>query len=280
MSIHNRPTGTAGPAIDHVVSVDGTRIGFEHLGAGPPLVVVHGGTADRSRWAPVAPALAERHTVLLVDRRGRGASGDNTQSRYSLGLEVDDLVAVVEAAADRSGTPVALLGHSFGALCSLEALLRTDRIGRAVLYEPPFTTPGFPVVRPGVLERMQRQLDAGDREAVLQTMFVDVSGADPATFELLRRSPAWPARIEAVPTLLREVRAVDGYVFHPDRFSAVTTPTAVLVGTESAAYLHGAAAATSAALPNGKVVRLPGQAHHAMDTAPQLFLDEVTLHLA
>jgi pimeloyl-ACP methyl ester carboxylesterase len=279
MSIHDRPTGTAGPAIDHVVSVDGTRIGFERLGAGPPLVVVHGGTADRSRWAPVAPTLAEWHTVLLVDRRGRGASGDNAQLPYSLGLEVDDLLAVVETAADRSGTPVALLGHSFGALCSLEALLRTDRISRAVLYEPPFTSPELPVLRPGVLQRMQRQLDAGDREAVLETMFIDVGGADRATFELLRRSPAWPARIEAVPTLLREVRAVDSYVFDPDRFSAMATPTAFLVGTESPAYLHAAAASASAALPNGEVVRLPGQAHQAMDTAPQLFLDAVHRHL-
>jgi len=237
MSIHERSSGTAGPTIEHVVSVDGTRIGFERLGAGPPLVVVHGGTADRSRWAPVAPALAARRTVLLVDRRGRGASGENAQSDYSLGVEVDDLVAVVEAAADRFGTPVALLGHSFGALCALEALLRTDRIVRAVLYEPPFATPGLPVLRPGVLERMQRQLDAGDREAVLETMFIDVGGAGRATFELLRRSPAWPARIDAVPTLLREVREVDSYVFDPDRFSAITTPTSFLAGTESAAYL-------------------------------------------
>jgi pimeloyl-ACP methyl ester carboxylesterase len=78
---------------------------------------------------------------------------------------------------------------------------------------------------------------------------------------------------------LREVRAVDSYVFDPDRFSAMATPTAFLVGTESPAYLHAAAASASAALPNGEVVRLPGQAHQAMDTAPQPFLDAVHRHL-
>jgi pimeloyl-ACP methyl ester carboxylesterase len=32
---------------NQAVSVDGTRIGFERWGAGPPLVLVHGATADR-----------------------------------------------------------------------------------------------------------------------------------------------------------------------------------------------------------------------------------------
>ena len=37
-----------------VVSADGTRIGCEVVGAGPPLLLVHGSTADRSRWAASA----------------------------------------------------------------------------------------------------------------------------------------------------------------------------------------------------------------------------------
>jgi pimeloyl-ACP methyl ester carboxylesterase len=48
-------------------------------------------------------------------------------------------------------------------------------------------------------------------------------------------------------------------------------------------FVHGvgvdrqkaSAAATQAALPHSDIVELPGQGHAAMDTAPQLFLDEV-----
>jgi pimeloyl-ACP methyl ester carboxylesterase len=43
----------------------------------------------------------------------------------------------------------------------------------------------------------------------------------------------------------------------------------------SAAHLKASAAATQAALPHSDIVELPGQGHAAMDTAPQLFLDEV-----
>ena len=45
------------------VSADGTRIGCEVDGAGPPLLLVHGSTADRSRWAAVRAALAARFTL-------------------------------------------------------------------------------------------------------------------------------------------------------------------------------------------------------------------------
>ena len=262
-------------SIEHVVSADGTRIGFERLGSGPPLVVVHGGTADRSRWAPVAPLLAERWTLLLVDRRGRGVSGDNPHQEYRLELEVADIVAVVDTAGETVGGPVRLLGHSYGALCSLEATLLTDRLERVLLYEPPFATPGLPSLEASVIDRMERQLAEGDREAALETMFVHGVGVDQQTLELMRRAPAWSARLEAVPTLVREVRAVDRYVLDPVRFSALTVPVRVLMGTESAAHLKASAAATQAALPHSDIVELPGQGHAAMDTAPQLFLDEV-----
>ena len=46
------------------------------------------------------------------------------------------------AVIDAIGEPVRYLGHSYGALIGLEALTRTSAIERALLYEPPFDTPG------------------------------------------------------------------------------------------------------------------------------------------
>jgi pimeloyl-ACP methyl ester carboxylesterase len=268
MSVQQPPVPST---VEQVRSADGTRIGFERLGAGPPLVVVHGGTADRSRWAPLAPKLAEHRTVLLVDRRGRGSSGDNTAEDYRLDREVRDVLAVVEAV----GAPAAVLGHSYGALCSLEALRLTDRIERALLYEPPFSTPGLVALRPEVIDRMQHQLDAGDRTAALETMLVGGAGVDRPTLDIMRRAPAWAARVAAVPTIIREARAVNAYRLDPVRFAALDVPVRFLVGTESPAHLRAATAAAHAAVPGSDVVELPGQAHTAMDSAPQLFLDEV-----
>ncbi|MGQ0717851.1 MAG: alpha/beta fold hydrolase [Pseudonocardiales bacterium] len=92
-----------------VRSKDGTSIAYEKFGAGQPFVLVHGGISDRTYWAPVVPALAQRCTVLTVDRRGRGASGD--AASYAIDREFEDVAAVVDAI----GEPVhLLLGHSYG----------------------------------------------------------------------------------------------------------------------------------------------------------------------
>jgi len=114
----------AGPAqtsISTVASADGTSIAIECAGAGPSLVIVHGGTGDRTRWRPLLPLLASKFRVCAMDRRAHGASGDTLP--YSLQKEVEDVVAVVAA---QPGS-VFVLGHSFGAVCAFEAAFHTSR---------------------------------------------------------------------------------------------------------------------------------------------------------
>src|SRR5687767_12504745 len=119
-----------------VASQDGTSIAVQVTGRGAPLLLVHGTTADHSRWTPLLPALEARFTVHAMDRRGRGESGDAAD--YSLVREFEDVAAVVDAI----GGPVNLLGHSYGALCSLEAALRTSNLRKLILYEPPIPLGG------------------------------------------------------------------------------------------------------------------------------------------
>src|SRR5215471_13994133 len=86
-------------SVAQVTSRDGTLIAVECAGAGPDLVIVHGGIGYRSRWKPLFPFFASHFTVCAMDRRGRGASGDSAD--YSLQKEVEDVAAVVRS---RPGT--------------------------------------------------------------------------------------------------------------------------------------------------------------------------------
>src|SRR5690348_5989357 len=88
-------TGHAQTSISTVKSADGTPIAIECAGAGPSLVIVHGGTGDRTRWTPLFPLLASKFLVCAMDRRAHGGSGDTAP--YSLQKEVEDVVAVVAA---------------------------------------------------------------------------------------------------------------------------------------------------------------------------------------
>ena len=253
-------------------SKDGTRIAFERTGQGPPLVLVHGTTADHTRWAPVLGELEARFTVHAMDRRGRGASGDSPD--YTLEKEFDDVAAVV----DSIGEPAHLLGHSYGAKCSLEASLRTNKVRKLVLYEPPIPA-GIPIYPAGLIERMQSSLDAGDRDWVVTSFFREVVRMPETELALLRSLPNWPARVAAAHTIPREMRVDETYQFDAARFASFRVPTLTLLGGDSPGFLKRATELVASALSTNRTVILPGQQHAAMNTAPEMFTREVIAFL-
>jgi pimeloyl-ACP methyl ester carboxylesterase len=251
---------------EKAVSEDGAPIAVWRSGEGPPLVLVHGAAADHRRWAPVLPALEARFTVVAIDRRGRGQSGDARE--YAIEREYEDVAAVVEMA----GEGVDVLGHSYGGICALEAALLTDKVGRLVLYEPPM---GFLASPPDVVDRLQKLLDEGKRDELVSFFMHKVAGLPADQVELLRSLPAWNARLAVAHTIPREERASRGYRFDPDRFRGLDVPTLFLQGGDSPAPFKAAGEALREALPDCRVVVMPGQRHAAMDTGTELFTAEV-----
>jgi pimeloyl-ACP methyl ester carboxylesterase len=261
--------------IEHATSADGTRIGFERVGQGPPLLVVHGGMGDRTRWGAVAADLGAGFDMLLVDRRGRGLSPD-TDVPHALEREVEDIAAVVAAA----GGPVRVLAHSFGGLVGLEAARTVPGIERMVVYEPPFDTPGARALEPDTTDRIAALTAAGDLDAALSLFMTEVVGVPAERQAALRGTPLWAARIAALPAFAQENRAVQSYRFDPQRFADVRVPIRFLLGTASPPALQASARAAHAAVPGSELVELPDQGHAAMDTAPDLFLRVVRDFLA
>jgi pimeloyl-ACP methyl ester carboxylesterase len=252
-----------------IQSKDGTRIACHRSGSGPPLVLVHGGTADHTRWAPILPQLDEHFTVYAMDRRGRGGSGDTEP--YSIEREFEDVSAVIDGVADADGADV--VAHSFGAACAFEAALLTNHIRRLVLYEP--APPGFREP-PGTIARMRQQLEAGDREGLLRTFLLDVAGLTPAELDLMRSAPSWQGRVAAAHTILRELESISALPqFDGDRFGRLQTPTLLLRGGDSHPAYSETIEKIHAMLPDSRIVVMAGQQHIAMNTAPELFLREV-----
>jgi pimeloyl-ACP methyl ester carboxylesterase len=250
-------------------SRDGTRIAYRHTGQGSALILVHGATADHTRWETVLPLFEPHVTVHAMDRRGRGLSGDAVD--YGIEDEGADVAAVVEAVADATGGPVDVLGHSYGGLCVLEALALTDRIRRAVLYEAGAGVP----TEPGLADRLAGLLADGRREAVVTELLTVAAGVAPDQLARMRMLPSWPNRVAAAHTVVREVRAHDSYRLRPERFASLTVPTLLLLGSDSPPGEAESTAVVAAALPGARVVTLEGQGHVAMLTAPEVFAAEV-----
>ena len=252
-----------------VNSKDGTPIAYWRSGEGPPLVLVHGTSADHSRWKPVLPALEQHFTVYAVDRRGRGGSGDS--ENYSIEREFEDVAAV----ADSLGEPAFLLGHSYGAVCALEAALLTRNVRKLVLYEPGMNVTGEQIYPPGFIDRLDALLEAGDRDGVISAMFRDLVRMPQEEVEYLRSLPAWQARVAAAHTIPRELRAEEAYRFDPGRFKELGVPTLLLSGEDSPGYMAASDKAVDEVLPDSRIVVMSGQGHVAMDTGTELFTTKV-----
>jgi pimeloyl-ACP methyl ester carboxylesterase len=92
---------------------------------------------------------------------------------------------------------------------------------------------------------------------------------------LLRTQPAWAIRVANAHTLLRKLHALAAYMFEPERFEHLLVPTLLLVGSDNPPAELRDAEAVAAALPDSRILILPGQQHIAMYTAPELFVREV-----
>jgi pimeloyl-ACP methyl ester carboxylesterase len=232
-------------------------------------VLVHGTAADHNRWAPVLPEFEQRFTVCAVDRRGRGGSSDSED--YAIEREFDDVAAAV----DSLGEAAILLGHSYGALCALEAALLTSNVHKLVLYDPGIEVAGEEIYPQEVIERLEALLEVGDREGVVVTFMREVAGLLTETVEHMRSQPAWQVLVAAAHTIPRELRAGKAYSFDPERFRDLGVPTLLLSGGESPAALRKAAEAVEETLSDSRIVVMAGQGHAAMDTGTDLFQTEV-----
>jgi pimeloyl-ACP methyl ester carboxylesterase len=260
-------TAAARPQVSFVQSKDGARIAVECAGEGPTLLIVHGGTGDRSRWTPLFPRFASHFTVCAMDRRGHGDS--EAGADYSLTKEYEDVAAVADS---RPGT-VFVLGHSIGGLCALEAAFLTQKISKLVLYEPPLQDPDHTVVA----DRMEALIRTGDREQALVTFLRDIVMLSPPEISTMTRQAAWPGRIAGIDIQVREIRALNAYRFKAERVQTLQTPTLLLTGERTGSpQLKQAIESLMDSLPRRTLVVFEGQEHNAMDQIPGQFADTVT----
>jgi pimeloyl-ACP methyl ester carboxylesterase len=233
------------------------------------VVLVHGALSDRRHaFGAVRPLLERRVAVYALDRRGHGESADGAD--YPPGCEHDDIAAVLEAVP----RPVDLIGHSFGALCALEAVRAGADVRRLVLYEG-VPRDGRTISPDGLAERAEALIHGGRPEAALDLVLAEVEHHGPAQLARDHRTPSWSATVAGIEVLDRELEVENAYRFVPERYAAVTAPTLVLAGDESAQSVRDDAQAVVAGLPDARLTLLAGQRHGCLHRAPELFVKTV-----
>jgi pimeloyl-[acyl-carrier protein] methyl ester esterase len=255
------------------------RVHVESVGAGRPLVLLHGFALHGGVFAPILPMLARTHRVHVVDLPGHGHS--RGVPAPSLEAIVDRVAEAVADAIDRDGAtlhPPAVLGWSFGGLVAIAwALRRPAGIERLALVS---TTPSF-VVRPGwsvampedTLQRFGDELELAWRLTLQRFLTLQVQGSEDGRRTLVqlrtrlfeRGEPSVAELAQTLSILLAaDLRARVGSIDVPAL--VVTGPRDTLAPAEAGAWL-------ARMLPAARLRTIDGAAHAPFLSHPDEFLD-------
>lgn len=229
-------------------------LSHDDVGAGPPVLLVHAGVADRRMWDPVVPALSHSFRVIRPDLRGFGDSPQPPEA-YA---DADDLDALLGALGVGQA---AVVGASFGGRVALElATLHPARVGSLVLLSPALRGLDPTADVEAFDEEEDRLLEAGDLEGAVDLNVRTWLGpeADEPTREALaamqRRAFEVQLAADAVPPG-PQPRRVD---VDP---AAIAVPTVVVTGDLDSHHFQAIGAHLLEQVPGAEQVRLGWAGH-------------------
>jgi O-succinylbenzoic acid--CoA ligase len=258
-----RPSLAGSTAIQ---AADGQSLAVRDI-PGPPgaptVVLLHATLSTSGQLRRIAGLLQPDARVLLLDRRGSGASAMEIPEPVSIARHVADILAALDAAdVDR---PV-LFGHSFGALLALEFAARhPERAAAVVAYEPPYLAVASPALlaRLGPVGEAVATAYASGGPAAAAQLFVRAVAGDDAWDRL---GPPQRALLEAEGSgALADTSMSD---LDLAGLARIACPVVLATGGASDDFYAPIADALAAAIPGSRRVVLPGLRHVAPITDP------------
>jgi pimeloyl-ACP methyl ester carboxylesterase len=105
-----------------IAAADGTKLYYEEVGAGTPIVFVHEFAGDYRTWEPQLRYFARQHRCVTYSQRGYPPSEVPTETaRYGQEIARDDVIALISALGIQKAHVV---GHSMGAYTALHVGMR------------------------------------------------------------------------------------------------------------------------------------------------------------
>lgn len=238
--------------MSHVIAADGTRIWYDVLGDGEPLLLLNGQSLDHEMWDGVHTELARRHRVVRMDFRGTGGSEAPLRPPYTLGLFAEDALCVLDSLGiDRAH----VYGFSMGGkVAQVLATAAPERLGALVLGA---TAPGGDneVERPGSsTAALRRAGTAEGRDGIAELFYAPAWAAvhPDAVARILPRGPLRAQRLHFVAS-----SGHDGWGLLP----SIEAPTLVVHGADDVLTPVGNAALLAERIPGARSLILPGMRH-------------------
>ena len=252
-----------------VVRANGLEIAYERVGEGPPLVFVHGAAADGRMWQPQLAALADEFTVVAWDEPGAGRSSD-VPADFGLADYANCLAALIEALALG---PAHVAGLSWGGTVVLELYRHhPELVATLILVD---TYAGWKGSLPAEEVRARvagaRQMLAAPADEFDPTLPGLFAGDPPAEFVPLLEEMAAAVRPESLRTQLLLMAEAD----QRDLLPRIAVPTLLIWGELDARSPLSVARQFEQAIPDTKLVVIPGAGHVSNLEQPEQFNEAV-----
>jgi pimeloyl-ACP methyl ester carboxylesterase len=248
-----------------VIRANGLDIAYERVGEGPPLVLVHGAAVDSRMWQPQLGALAEEFTVVAWDEPGAGRSSD-VPADFALADYARCLAALI-GALDLG--PAHVAGLSWGGTVAQELYRHHPELVATMLLVDTYAGWKGSLSEEEVrvrVESARQMLAAADHlfDPTLPGLF---AGDPPAEFVPLLETMAADVRPNSMRTALLVMAEAD----QRDLLPRIAVPTLLIWGELDARSPLSVARQFEDAVPNAKLVVIPGAGHVSNLEAPELF---------
>lgn len=241
---------------------DGIEIWFEDVGAGDPVVLVHGwGSTAKQNFGDTGwvEMLSRRYRVIAMDCRGHGLSAKpHRQELYGRAQMAGDVIRLL----DHLGVARALImGYSMGASLVIELLMdHPNRLRAAVLGGIAYDDG---IEDPALRTAISKALLAPSRDGI----------EDPVARAYRRFAESMGNDLFALAAIISAPRKF----IDPGNLAKVTVPTLIVVGTKDDAI--GPHDELPKMIPSSRIVKLEGRDHMTAPSDP-LFKDEVAKFFA
>jgi pimeloyl-ACP methyl ester carboxylesterase len=235
--------------------INGIQLYHVEIGAGPPVVLLHGGLANSDYLAGQARALQHDHKVILVDSRGHGRS-TRDQRPFSYDLMADDVVALLDhLKIDKA----AIVGWSDGGIIGLDIAMRyPDRVTRVFAFGANTMTSGLK--------------DGFDKNPVFAAYMAR------AEKDYARLSPS-PKEYAAFQEQIGKMWESEPH-WSDAQLQAIRTPIWVVDGEHDEGIKREHTEYMAATIPRAGLLILPNVSHFAFMQDPLFFNDAVKRFLA
>ncbi len=266
----------------HTVLVHDQRIAYLDVGAGPPVILIHGFGGSMWQWEHQQHTLSQHFRVLTLDLPGAGLS-DKPEIDYRPDQMLGFLVGFMDAVKIQQATVV---GNSMGAGLAIGmALAHPTRIAKLILIDglpqhvmeklnSPSVRRALETSAPSWLVSFGNILFGGLMiESVLREIVHDPALLTPAVIERSNRNRQRPGFIKPIMTVRENLPLWEsGFA---TRLGEITHPTLVIWGNEDRVFPIAVGEDLHQTIKGSRFIRVPKAGHIPQWERPDLVNQEL-----